>query len=342
MTEPVHRSPDLVAPTATAVNIVDSAPRRRVSWGAIIAGAFIALTLQVLLNLLGLGFGLVSLEPGGEAPDATLAVGAILWWTVSGLAALFVGGAVAGRLAGSPTHVDGALHGLTVWSLATVLSIWLLTSSVGALLNSTLGLVGKGLGAASSAAIAGAPELADELDRRIDLDRSTWQEVENELREILRQTDAEALQPENIESRLRSARQSAVEDARAAARRPGDMDYELRSAVRRVTRIGEDAVDAADEDAAVSLLAARTDLTEEEARRTVDRWQAEFESVSERVGAWADEAQAAALEAVDEAGDAAAGSAFAAFFVMLVGAAAAGVGGAAGVPEPKTVTPREA
>jgi len=65
-----------------------------------------------LLNLLGAGIGLTSVNPATE-PDTMegLGVGTTIWWVVSNLIALFVGGLVAGRMAGFVNLIDGALHG---------------------------------------------------------------------------------------------------------------------------------------------------------------------------------------------------------------------------------------
>ncbi len=320
-------------PSATAVDVVGAAPPRRVSWGAIFAGGLVALALQLLLNLLGAGVGLATLEPGGDAPGSGLAIGAIIWWALSGFAALFVGGAVAGRLAGSATHTDGALHGVAVWALSTVLAIYLVASSFGALVSTTLGAVGQGLSQAASVASSNLPSLESEIDRRIAIDGETWQEVETELREMLRQTGKEELQPENIESSVEGAVATTRRNAEDAAARPGQMDHELRSTIRRVTRVGGDLVNAADEEAAVNLLVARTDMTQTEAQATIDRWQAQFDDASERLQALVEDAKSAGMEVVDETGDAAAGMAFQAFFVLLIGAVAAGIGGATGAPE---------
>jgi hypothetical protein len=61
------------------------------------------------------------------------------------LIALYVGGWVAGRMAGIPRKVDGSLHGILTWSLATLFGIYLLTSAVGGLLGGAAGLLGRTL-----------------------------------------------------------------------------------------------------------------------------------------------------------------------------------------------------
>ena len=62
-------------------------PFARVSWGAIFAGAIIALATQVVLTLIGTAVGLATLNPAtGENPTGTtLGVGAAVWLVISSL-----------------------------------------------------------------------------------------------------------------------------------------------------------------------------------------------------------------------------------------------------------------
>lgn len=113
----------------------------RVSWGAIIAGTLLALTTQMLLTLLGAGLGLVAIGAGAdrEASAASMGIVAGIWWLATGLISLFVGGAVAGRLCGLRNWVDGAAHGVMVWTLAIVLSVVLLATSSAAIVSGIFG-----------------------------------------------------------------------------------------------------------------------------------------------------------------------------------------------------------
>jgi hypothetical protein len=82
----------------------------QVAWGAIFAGVALGLITQLLLNMLGLGIGLATLDPGtSDNPSAGgLSIGAGIWWVLSGIIASFVGGWAAGRLAGKPRGSTGA------------------------------------------------------------------------------------------------------------------------------------------------------------------------------------------------------------------------------------------
>jgi hypothetical protein len=79
-------------PSATDLLSVKS----RVSWGAIAAGAMIALTIYVVLALLGLALGI---EVAVRGPNEYLGPGAAVYTIVSLLLAMFFGGWATSRLA---------------------------------------------------------------------------------------------------------------------------------------------------------------------------------------------------------------------------------------------------
>jgi hypothetical protein len=133
---------------------------RRISWGAIFAGLFVALALFVTLQMLGAGIGLTTIDPvTGETPSAgTLGIGAAIWSFVIALVSLFVGGWIAGRLGWLPHKTDRLLHGLTVWAFFYIAMFYLLTTTLSTLVGGTLSVLGSTFSAAGSAAsqVAGA------------------------------------------------------------------------------------------------------------------------------------------------------------------------------------------
>lgn len=114
-------------------------PFARISWGAIFAGAIIALATQIVLALIGMAIGLATLNPAsGDSPSGTaLGAGAAIWLVVSSLISLFIGGYIAARLAG---RFNGWLHGLITWGTLTLLTLMLLTTAAGQLIGAASGL----------------------------------------------------------------------------------------------------------------------------------------------------------------------------------------------------------
>lgn len=133
-----------------------------VSWGSIFAGTVIALIIQVTLVMLGLAIGFGTIRPAAEGGALSgLGIGAAVWWILSSIIALFVGGWVSSRLAGLQRVFDGALHGLATWALVTLMTIYLLTSGIGFVVGGAFGVVKDAIGVsaqAAASAIGGASE----------------------------------------------------------------------------------------------------------------------------------------------------------------------------------------
>src|SRR4051812_36942284 len=80
-----HMSPATPAEDARTMML------NRIAWGAVLAGVVIALVTQLVLNMIGLGVGVSTLDPTGGAdqnPSATtLSIGAGIWFVLSGVIA---------------------------------------------------------------------------------------------------------------------------------------------------------------------------------------------------------------------------------------------------------------
>ncbi|MBA2491115.1 MAG: hypothetical protein ACR2KU_03810 [Gammaproteobacteria bacterium] len=137
---------------------------KRISWGAIIAGTLVALVIQMTLSMLGLGIGLGVMDPNAQALSG-VGIGAGIWLVVSTLVSLYIGGFMAGRLAGIPAKGDGFLNGIVVWALATLLTLYLATSVVGGAISGVTGILGQGLQVAGQSVKSVAPEAAETIKK---------------------------------------------------------------------------------------------------------------------------------------------------------------------------------
>jgi hypothetical protein len=148
---------------AGSVGVPDDAQSpsvKRVSWQAIFAGVVVAISVQMLLALLGAGIGLGMIEPA----SGSFGIGAGLWWLVSNLIALVAGGYAAAWLAGNTLRFDGMLHGIVTWGVTLLLTFYLLTTALGSLIGGAFSMVGSVASTAASAAGQGiqaaAPQVA--------------------------------------------------------------------------------------------------------------------------------------------------------------------------------------
>lgn len=134
---------------------------KRISWGAVFAGVAIILAVQITLALLGAGIGLGTVDPlARETPEAaTFGTAAGIYWAVSILLSVLLGGWVAGRLAGIPRNFDGLIHGVLSWSVGTLLTVYLLTTSIGGMIGGAFGMVGNVARTTTEAASNAKPDI---------------------------------------------------------------------------------------------------------------------------------------------------------------------------------------
>ena len=115
-----------------------------VSWGAVVAGAVVAAALSLILFLLGSGLGLSSISPwsreGIDAP--AFGIAAIIWITVTQILAAGMGGYLTGRLRvkwpdtpADEVYFRDTAHGFLAWSVATLATAALLTTTIGAIVS---------------------------------------------------------------------------------------------------------------------------------------------------------------------------------------------------------------
>jgi hypothetical protein len=248
-----HVSPVTPAEDARSVLL------NRVSWGAVLAGVVVALVAQLILNMIGIGIGAATLDPGGAAdqnPSARgFSIGAAVWWTLSGMVAALVGGFAAGRLSGQPKEASAAWHGLTSWAFTTLVIFWLLTSTIGGLLGGAY----RGLTSAAGGAIqTAAPALAN---------AGPFEAVERTMRDAMGGNDPAAL------------RDGAVAAMRAAA--TGDPQQADVARTR-----------------AADALAKAQNIPVEDARKQVQQYEQQYRQGLEATKREATEAAATATKAV--------------------------------------------
>src|SRR5580698_9525410 len=109
-----------------------------VSWPAVIAGAFVAAALSLILLALGTGIGLSVISPWEGTAASASAVGrtAIVWFILTELIASSIGGYLAGRLRTKwvNIHTDevyfrDTAHGFLVWAVGLVITAAFLASA---------------------------------------------------------------------------------------------------------------------------------------------------------------------------------------------------------------------
>lgn len=308
---------------------------KRVSWGAIFAGALAAIALSALLGLMGIGMGLAAIDPMDPTPFSGIGTGTIIWWAITNILALGVGGFVAARLAGIPRSFTGMLHGLTVWSITLLISLWLATSAIGVVIGAassvvqttartTASVVGTVAGAAvnvGGAALPDNPELAAALSEQ----GLTRDAIRREAQQIL---DAAGIG----RSEAREAQQAVEKTARDIVRTPGDAGQDINQLIDRLFGGPDAVISDAERQRLVSEIAQRAGVTPQEAERIAGRWETQARAATDRVASLGGDVRQGVGQAAEQGLDALSAAAWGAFIASLIGLAAALVGSALGAP----------
>lgn len=243
---------------------------RRLSWSAIFAGVFIAIAVQLLLSLLGLSIGFGSINPVEDSsPFSGLGTGALIWWIISMLIALFVGGWVAGWLSNQVQRTDIILHGLLTWCLFTLMNLYLITSSVGKIVRSVGFVVTKGLALTGEGLKSIAPDAGNLIKDQLNIDSTSIGKLKLEAELILRQTNKKELQPEALKKKANQAAGKAEDTGQAILQNPQLASQKVDSLVSKLFNLGDATFDAADRDALVNVMMARSDKPKVDAEQMV-------------------------------------------------------------------------
>ncbi|WP_194851987.1 TIGR04086 family membrane protein [Nonlabens antarcticus] len=312
----------------------------RVSWGAIFAGALTAITVLIVLNLLGLGIGLTSIDPMTDAqPLDGVGTWTVIYWIATSLASLFIGGMVAGRMSGLPTATDGGLHGFMAWGVHLILGIFILTSVVGSVLG--------GIGSLASGIFGG----DDQQEVLVNIDKAKEVATENSNFGI------EQFKKELI---------AVIENAENKDILPNDASEETNQTINNASQEIEKALDNLDLDTVVSefindinvdldtdgnlsvtvegdkdyineqgikdYLTDNTSLSDAEINGLIERWNEKIDTAIEKAKATYQKAKKEALIAAEKISDRVGTYSIYLFFLLLLGAGASFAGGALGSP----------
>lgn len=170
-----------VRPPGAVVTATES--KSAASWSAIIAGAFVAAAVSVVLFALGSGLGFALISPWNDRGIAitTFAATTAIWLIVIQWLSSAAGGYIAGRLRtrwiGTHPHevfFRDTAHGFVTWALATVLVAAVLCFSLTSVIGAGLHAASSaGMGAAQRLAGAAMPSYAYGLDRLLRTDMAS-------------------------------------------------------------------------------------------------------------------------------------------------------------------------
>lgn len=311
------------------LNSYDAVPRKGVSWRAIFAGTLTVISIMVVLNLIGLAIGFGSIEPTEESnPLKGLGTGALIWWILSNLIALFGGAYVAARVGVSFSNKSGIIQGIMTWALYTIVSAWLLTTAIGSIISGVGNLVGGVLSSAGKVIEQQVGPVINDQLKDVDI---SLEQARQEFYSLLEDTNKEALDPDRLENRAENVAAETQERAEQAARQPGNANAQIDQIFDNARSEFGDAFEALDRDALVNVVMERTNMSRAEAERTVDNYISQYERLRVRAERFLQNTKEQATKQAENVANAVADAALYLAIALILGVLVAAAGGYMGV-----------
>lgn len=242
-----------------------------ISWSAIFAGVVTFFASLAVLSLIGsaIGFGVV--EPTSNDPFSGVGTGVIIWSIVTLILAFIAGGFVSGVA----SRRVGMLHGFLTWATSVLLILVMLTyvttaavSGIGTLFGNAFSIVGSGASSVASGVESVVEKGIDSATKN--LDGVNTDEVQGQIKEILRDTDVPELQPDYLNNQLKEAGSEVAQAGKDLLLNPADSDKILTDLTNSLQEKAKTIGDSVDRDAIAQAVSANTDLNEAEAEQATD------------------------------------------------------------------------
>jgi len=153
--------------------IVTSEVGPRVRWSGVMSGFFVAVGALLLMVALGLAIGITALgnlrAATGETAEG-LGIGTGIWAFITLLVALFFGGMVSTQVTDRPDRPGAVIHGVLVWVLFLLFTLWLMVSGISLGLSGVFGAMNTLVRGATPVVGLGAGAADSDLAQRLGLD----------------------------------------------------------------------------------------------------------------------------------------------------------------------------
>ena len=271
------------------------------SWGSVFAGGATALALSIVMALLGVALGFTVVAPKSNDPASGLSIAFGFWSFLSVVVSMAGGGFIAGFFASQ----RGLEHGFLVWAVVTIvatlfsgvavgsaiIALGAAVRSLGSGVASIAGTIGKGAAQAASTAIA---ELRDKVDLSLDFDN-----ISDNLTEVLRDTGIETLQPEYLQEQMREARSNLRASLYQLSLAPADAEQTIAKFLETEKSRIESLASGIDREAAVEALMRSRNIPKGDAERMVGNAIAAYEQSVQKVKEALAEARAQVHDATE-------------------------------------------
>ena len=269
-------------------------------WGAIIGGTVAAIGIQILLSILGVGAGLAMFAPMTDVhPAAAFSEEAAAIWTGCALVALFFGAVIAGRF--SQSLHGGFVHGIMVWCLTLMITLFLVSMGTSMVMGGALKVLGASVGVGGKAVSSGLGDVVKDVATR---------------------------SSDQVQSFIQEAVQSI--STNAAPKATTRASREIGFAVAKLFAPGTDVNSQANRAVVIKALMDYTQVSEAEARKTVDEWTTSYNNLKSELDNLKATAEQKAREAADQAANDLSRAAIWSFSGLLIGLLVSAGGGVLG------------
>lgn len=316
------------------------------SFSSVILGAIIAAAIAISFSALSLALGFGSVDVNAQNPLAGVGTAAGIPSVIGIIIGIAIGGFVAGRLAGAA----GYSHGLATWASLLILAALASAVAAGGAIRATSNVASSVIAGTGSAIGGAAQGTGSALSSGFDaintevLGDVNWKDASQEVRQTLRDTKIEGLQPEQLEATFKGAAQDIKDAARAFAINPSNGDAILNELGEKLKQRAESKTSEFDRDAAVTALV-NNGWERPDAEKAVDNAKALIDKSGETVKQGVERAQQTVAEiqktseefknkarqAADDAASAASKASLWTFIAAVLGALVAAFSGQFGV-----------
>ncbi|QLE00132.1 hypothetical protein HX109_00615 [Galbibacter sp. BG1] len=305
----------------------------KISWAAILGGCLASIAIIILLNLLGIGIGLSTLDFSAQhSPFYTLGIGAIIWWAISHLLVLFVGGFLAARMSGFHSNIDGAMHGFLAWALYVLLIFFFLILIGGVNHKITESIFGSFNNVHSKNGSVGMEMVSKKCQEETDLAYLKIKRQAYRLINANKRSDliSEETPADTLEFPLDSRNNLKLEEEIESFF--NDISYELDESGDLSIRVGG-SENFFDRSSLKVYLSKKTHLSGTDINDKINKWENNLDSATQNAQNKYTEAKMKAIEYANKRARAISKYYIITFLIFLLGAAVAILGGAIGSPE---------
>lgn len=198
-------------PTITRETVLVDRRQPVLRWSAVFAGAACSIGFWILLQLLGVGIGLASVDIDDLHSLRGAGIGTTVWSLISPLIAMFLGGIIAGKLAQTYDRKLAGAHGLVMWALTAIVglcaTIWIVGMIASSAVRHRTAMYGPGDGPGAPAAMWSGEHGEPAFLRQLGIDAG---EVLNPINDRLSAQHKPTITAAQLETALRGVMRSGI------------------------------------------------------------------------------------------------------------------------------------